>query len=92
MKFPDHKCGLTLEHNPHTAYYETVAQWLSRPEREGEDDFYAWQSNEARQRAIDTNEVWTLQWYPDTPIGFIAIAAPTLDELLAFASSDEHTS
>ena len=48
------------------------------------DDLYAWESEEAKQRAIEMDECWTLQLYPDTPIGFMAIAAPTLEDLLRF--------
>lgn len=82
MTFPPHKCGLHLGHNEHRNYYQTVPQWL-----ENYGEHFDWASDEARQRAIDTGEVWTLQWYPETPIGFQAVAAPTLEELLAFANA-----
>jgi hypothetical protein len=78
---PPHAAGLTLEHDPHLTVYLTVAQWLAEF-REGEPDF---SDADARQRAIDTNSVWVLQWYPRTPVGFNWIAAPTLAEVLAFA-------
>lgn len=80
MKLPKHNCGLTLEHNVHKSLYEHASDcWeISR----GED---VWESQEAKDKAILTDEVWTLQWYPDTPIGFFKIAAPTLEELLTFA-------
>lgn len=84
MKLPDHKCALYLGHNDHRNVYETVEQWL-----DDRDDLYGWPSAEAMQRAIATDEVWTLQWYPDTPIGFHAIAAPTLGELLEYAATIE---
>ncbi len=85
MKFPAHKCSLTLTHNDHKDMYETAEQWLAEQILLDGEPFYAWKSEEARARAILTDEVWTLQWYPNTPIGFISIAAPTLDELEAFA-------
>lgn len=84
MKLPDHKCGLYLTHNEHRNLYEPLVKWLVGDG--DEDGFYNWESDEARQRALDTDECWTLQWYPDTPIGFHAVAAPTLEELLAFAN------
>lgn len=80
--FPAHKAGLSLSHNEHRNYYESVEQWL-----EGRPEMYEWQAPSARLRAIETDEVWTLQWYPDTPVGFLAIAAPTLQELFVLLRS-----
>jgi len=84
FKFPHHKCGLQLEHNECRNYYQTVAQYLKEiddREMNGPD----WKSEQHKQRAIDTNEIWTLHWYPETPISFYHIAAPTFQELLEFA-------
>lgn len=70
---PAHKCGLYLTHNEHRDVYESV------------DDFYRAEdfvSPEAFARAFATDEVWSLQWYPDTPIGSYTICAPTLGELI----------
>ena len=85
MKFPEHKCSLHLEHNPHKAGYEPIAQWVACPGNR----MYDWKDDESKRRSIATNEVWTLQWYPDTPIGFCAVAAPTLQEVLELANQDE---
>lgn len=84
MKLPNHKSGLYLEHNDHRNVYETIEEWLSQ-----RDDMYQWKDEESKQRAIATDEIWTLQWYPVTPIGFYAIAAPTLEELLKLAEEVE---
>lgn len=84
MKFPAHKCGLFLTHNEHRNYYESVAEWLEKPLNKPE-----WKNDDARLRAIDMDEVWILQWYPKTPIGFNFVAAPTLEELLEFAAETE---
>lgn len=83
MKLPEHKCGLYLEHNANRDYYESVEAYLD------DNPLYQFKDDQARQRCIDTGDIWTLQWYPNTPVGFIAVAAPTLDELLAFANADE---
>jgi hypothetical protein len=83
---PTHKCGLYLEHNACRDVYETAAQCIADDESR-DPALYTWESDEHRQRAIDTNEVWTLQWYPERPSTFFAVAAPTLSELLAFAKS-----
>lgn len=81
MKLPEHKCGLYLEHNANRDYYETVEQYLH------ENTHYQFKDDAARQACIYSNELWTLQWYPNTPNGFIAVAAQTLDELLELANS-----
>ena len=80
MNFPRHKCSLSLIHNEHRDYYMTVIAWLN-----DHNDIFSWENDEAKQRAIGTDEVWTLQWYPNTPISFHAIACPTLEELLDWA-------
>ncbi len=80
---PRHKASLTIEHNDHLSCYETVAEWCAGQ------TIFSWRDGEAQQRAINSDELWTMQWYPDTPVGFIAVAAPTLDELLAWAKEVE---
>ncbi len=80
---PKHAASLTISHNDHLGYYSTVA-------REIEDDGHgmdAWVSEEEKQRSIDTNEVWLMQWYPDTPVGFYTLAASSLGALLVGAAS-----
>lgn len=81
--FPRHDAGLTLTHNEHLGSYETVAQSIADEGFGlGSDD---WVSEEQKQKAIDTNEVWTLQWYPSTPVGFNILSAADLDVLLEAA-------
>lgn len=80
---PAHACGLYLEHNAHRDIYKSAAEAVA------EDEISDWASEEAKQRAIATDEIWTLQWYPRTPIGFCKVAAPTLGELLELASREE---
>lgn len=77
---PKHKCSLYIQHNDHKSFYESVESWVI-----DNDDMYSWKSVTTKQEAIDTDSVWTIQWYPDTPIGFISLAAPTLESLLEFA-------
>lgn len=83
MKLPAHKCGLYLTHNEHRDYYETLSEFIST--RDGlADDF---ESQAQRELAIQTGECWVLQWYPDTPVGFNRVAAPTLEDVLRLASA-----
>lgn len=66
--------------------YMTVAQ-------EDDDPFkkpYDWVSEEERQKARKTNSLWVLQWYPNTPIGFNAIAASSLPALFEALRSGEY--
>lgn len=81
---PRHAAGLLLEHNPHLNVYETVEQFTAGSGIGGpvfdDDD---WVSMEEKRRSIETGELWTFQWYPNTPVGFNRLAASTLAALLA---------
>jgi len=78
MKFPEHKCGLYLTHNAHKDVYLTAEEWLN-DQGGGHVD---WLDEAERQKAIETDEVWSLQWYPDTPIGFYTLGAASFDRLM----------
>lgn len=80
MIFPKHSCGLSLTHNQHKDYYQTLIEYLS--DENVQSNF---KDATAKQRAIDADEIWELQWYPNTPIGFYCVSAPTLEEVLAYA-------
>ncbi len=75
---PAHKASLTITHNPQRDNYETVEKHL---EYHG-DRLHDFATEEQRQRCIDTDSLWSIHWYPDTPIGFCDVAAPTLLEAL----------
>lgn len=81
MIFPPHACGLYLTHNEHRTYYESVAEWISYRDL----DFV---SDEQRAKAIATDELWVLHWYPRTPVCFVQIAAADLDVLLEAANRE----
>lgn len=82
MNLPKH-INATISHNPHNAYYQTVREYLDDVcPLVDEDDF---ESPEDMQECIDNDELWTLQIYPDTPIGFWSIGAPTFEALIEFA-------
>ena len=72
-----------IDHNQHLAYYETVEQALDQKTYD-RDDF----PDEAEiAKAIATGEVWTIQWYPDTPVGFYRVSAATLARALEIANA-----
>lgn len=89
MEFPRHEASLHLTHNEHKSYYRTVAESI-----EDKDHGYTsecWVSDEQRERAIASNECWSLQWYPDTPVGFYVLSAADLDVLLEAARKHQKT-
>jgi hypothetical protein len=79
---PSHKAGLTLTHNDHLGYYMSVEDWESTTSSE-------WVSTEERERAHETGEMWTLRWYPDTPVGFHEVSASSLAALIAYVLQEE---
>ncbi len=81
---PKHKCGLSIRHNEHLDYYQTIKQFI-----EGEEHF-DWPSEAEKQLALKRDEVWTIQWYPITPIGFQSIAFGSLESLLNYFSEGKH--
>ena len=81
MKFPVHRASLTLTHNDHLSVYKTVKQAIDDEDHGYED----WVSPEQKQKAIETNDCWFLQWYPYTPTGFEILAAADLEVLLTAA-------
>lgn len=77
MIFPKH-FALHLIHNEHKLSYASVADSIAM-----EDHGYTdWVSEEQKTKALDTNECWYIQWYPETPVGFHTMAAADLDVLL----------
>jgi hypothetical protein len=72
---PKHECGLYLEHNSHKDCYESVDSFYDHL------DDSQWVSDEEHIKAIDEDSVWTLQWYPNTPIGSHTIAASSLEAI-----------
>lgn len=87
IEWPRHEGSLSLTHNKHKSFYRTVQQSIDDGDHGYADD--DWVSPEQRQKAIETNDCWILQWYPDTPVGFCILAAADLDVLLAAAKSSE---
>jgi beta-lactamase superfamily II metal-dependent hydrolase len=85
IQWPKHKASLHLTHNDHLGNYQTVAEAI-KYDNCGYDE---WVSEEQKQKAIDTNDCWTLHWYPDTPIGFYVLSAADLDILLEAANKIE---
>ena len=75
---PSHKSSFHLTHNQHLAYYQTVEEYLADCGAHADQ----WGDAAERAEAIATNEMWELQWYPDTPIGSYTIYAASLPALM----------
>jgi hypothetical protein len=82
LKLPRHEASLSITHNQHKDYYQRVEELYS-------DDRFAdsWISDLQKQKAIANQDVWEMQWYPDTPIGFYHILGADLDALLEYAAN-----
>ena len=78
MQIEKLKCvNLHIEKDPHTTGYETVEEYLLTEWG----NHLNWISDGEKQRAIETGHIWTLQWYPNTPVGFYVVAAASLSAL-----------
>jgi len=81
--------SLTIGFNDdHACNYATAQSWHDEWEQYGgdaDDDRIEWVSEEERLKAIRENSVWTIQWYPDTPVGFYCVGASTFEAAARFA-------
>lgn len=81
MNFPEHKCGLYLEHNSHKDYCEKTVDTL--------DDLF--QRKEITVTEYDemlaADSIWFLQWYPETPVGSYHVYGSSLEDVLIKANS-----
>jgi hypothetical protein len=70
--------GLTLSFNDCALCYETVAKWAEHA------NYVDWISSKEKEKACNQNTVWTLQVYPNTPVGSYCIAASSLAALMEY--------
>jgi hypothetical protein len=77
--FPRH-LTLTLEHNPHKLCSQPLAEYLDDHHRDVQ-----FETDAERDRALAEDSLWVLQWYPDTPVGFLAVAAADPVALIRYA-------
>lgn len=78
---------MILTHNEHKSYYQTVKESIENRDHGYQDD--CWINEEQKQKAIETNDCWVLQWYPKTPTGFLILSAADLDVLLQAARDNK---
>ena len=75
------KGGLTLERDPHKACYAKLETYILDLDLEE-----TFTSGEDYQESLETDTMWTLHFYPDTPIGSYKISGPTLERVLMHAA------
>ena len=76
---PQHQGSLHLTHNDHKSCYQTVEEFVDCAD--GRDTFVSPAEYEA---SVRMNEMWELQWYPDTPVGFCVVRASTFEAIKAY--------
>jgi len=79
---PPHKASLHLTHNDHLSNYMTVQEDDESPIGGGD-----WVSEAERDKAYEANEMWQLQWYPETPVGFCIIKASSLEAIFVYLAA-----
>jgi len=73
--------SLTISFNDeHACNYVTAKVWHDEwgHYSGGTDDHIEWASEDERLKAIRENSVWTVQWYPNTPVCFEMVGASSL--------------
>lgn len=70
-------------HNEHRCSHMTVEEYVKFCDYD-EDDL----SPADLAECIRTEEIWEILWYPDTPVGFFRVVAPTLERALEMASGE----
>lgn len=82
FKWPPHQAEFSLTHNEHKNSYCSIKE-------AGLDESEYWVSEEERQKALATDSVWVIQWYPHTPVGFYRFQASTFEAVYAAAMAVE---
>lgn len=71
------KCGIYLQINKHKDVYESPEQAI--------EEFKIWGDEidkELENRMIEENQIYRLQFYPETPVGFYVVYGTSLDEVV----------
>jgi hypothetical protein len=74
--------SMTITHNEHKLYYQTAKQFIEEGHVKS-----CFINQEEIDKAIETDEVWSVQWYPDTPVGSCIVYASTLSVIFEHIQS-----
>lgn len=72
---PPHHC-LSIQHNEHKSTYTSINDYLNEEYVKYDISF------EEAQKCLREDEIWEVQVYPYTPIGFYKTCASTLEEAI----------
>lgn len=76
--------NLTLTFNDHTTNYIDAAKEYA----DGDMPADEWISESDRDKALGLNQVWTLQWYPETPVSSDLKRASSLAALMSWVAEN----
>lgn len=82
MKLPKHYI-LSIEHNPHKSFYQTVEEYIYNFDR-----FKSCITEEDFVICVDRDELWYIQWYPNTPISFNLVISYSLERCIEIINED----
>lgn len=66
----------------HACNYEVAKDWGHYHSADSRID---WASEAEKYKALQENSVWTIQWYPNSPVGFNCVGASTFEAAARFA-------
>ena len=76
IELPEHII-LRILHNTHKSFYEPIEEYIRDISDEDFPDL------EEKQKIIDTDSIWCIQWYPDIPTDFYIVYTATFARALA---------
>lgn len=77
-------CSLSISHNDHHNMYLSVADTLNDSQ-----GYYDDVPEAERAKMIETDTIWTVHIYPNTPVGFNVYHAATLDAAIDAAMAEQ---
>ncbi len=83
MQFPKN-LSMSIDHNNHKNFYQNIETYFSNY-----DFFKDCISQEDLKICIEKDELWELQWYPNTPISFYKVISYSLERCLELANEIE---
>ena len=67
--------SLYISHNEFNSYYETIEEYINRPQFDDID-------KNLIEDCVKANSLWEIQIYPETPVSFFYVIGKTLDDAL----------
>jgi len=84
MKLPKNM-GLIIQHNEHKIIYCSIKEYFNTYAYFSESDI----SPDEYEKCQELDELWSIRWYPITPISFYIVFASTLEKCLELANEEK---